>query len=98
IQLQETLAGPLFCSLNRDGVVVTGLDRWARHKVISRGWGKLDFDRVFVFLPRDGRELDIVWKILQRAYHNLFSRSARLPEAHIVSTWDWPKFSRTTLQ
>ena len=89
---------PLFCSLRRDGVVVRGLDGWAQHKVISKGWGKLDFDRVLLFLPRDRRELEAVWKILKRAYDNLFIPSARVPGAHIVSTWDWPKFSRTTLQ
>ena len=89
---------PLFCSLNCDGVAVSGLDRWAQHKVISRGWGKLDADRVLVYLPRDRRELSIVWKILRRAHDNLFNPSDKLAGEQMVSTWDWPKFSRTTLQ
>lgn len=96
--LRERQAAPLFCSLSRDGIAICGLDEWARHKVISRGWGRLDFNQVLVFLPRDHRELEVVWKILQRAYDNLFDPSAKVPGAHIVSTWDWPKFSRTTLQ
>lgn len=88
----------LFCSLTADSVVVRGLDLWAQHKVISSGWGKLDFDRVRIYPPRNRRELEVVWKILQRAHDKLFKPSANIPGAHIVSTWDLPKFSRTTLQ
>ena len=95
---REGQAASLFCSLSRDGIAICGLDRWARHQVVSRGWGKLNFDEVLVFPPRDSRELDTVWKIVRRAYDNLFDPSAGGPGAHIVSTWDWPKFSRTTLQ
>lgn len=96
--LRERQAAPLFCSLSRDGIAICGLDLWARHQVLSRGWGKLNFDEVLVFLPRNSRELDTVWKVVRRAYDNLFDPSARVPGAHMVSTWDWPKFSRTTLQ
>ena len=96
--LRERQPATLFCSLSRDGIAICGLDHWAKHQVVSRGWGKLDCDEVLVFLPRNGRELDTVWKLVRRAYDNLFDPSARIPGAHIVSIWDWPKFSRTTLQ
>ena len=98
MSLRERRPAPLFCSLGRDGIAVCGLDRWARHQVVSRGWGKLHVDEVLVFLPRNRRELDTVWKVVRRAYDNLFDPSAEVPGAHIVSTWDFPKFSRTTLQ
>jgi len=88
---------PLLCSLNCDGVMVSGLDRWARHQVVSRGWGKLMADQVLIFLPRDNMELDVVWKIFQRAYDNLFVSYTSEQGTQILSTWDWPKFLRTTL-
>ena len=95
---KERQSASYFCSLSRDGLKIRGLDLWAQHQVVSRGWGKLSSDEVLVFLPRNRRELDTVWKVVQRAYENLFDPSARVPGAHIVSTWDLPKYSRTTLQ
>lgn len=88
----------LFCSLNSKGIMIRGLDRWAKHQLISRGWGKLIPGDVLVFLPRDGKELHIIWKVLQRAYDNIYDPAAKTSGTHIVSTWDWPQFSRTTLQ
>lgn len=96
-RVRKVQSPPLLYSLNCHGVMVSGLDRWARHQVLSRGWGKLIFDQVLVFLPRDNKELDVVWKILQRAYNNLFVSSARERGSQVLSTWDWPKISRTTL-
>lgn len=95
---REGRAGPMLCSITRDGIAIRGLDQWARHQVISRGWGKLELDGVLVFLPRNDRELDTVWTVIRRAYDNLFNPSANIPGVQIVSTWDWPKFSRTSLQ
>ena len=94
----ETQPPPLLYSLNCNGVMVSGLDRWARHEVVSRSWGKPIFDQVLIFLPRSKKELDVVWKILQRAYNNLSVSSANNPELHVVSTWDLPKSSRRTLR
>jgi hypothetical protein len=88
----------LFCSLNSKGIIIRGLDRWAKHQVISRGWGKLIPGDVLIFLPRDSRELDVIWKVFERAYDNIYDPSVKASGAHIVSTWDWPQFSRTTLQ
>lgn len=88
----------LFCSLNSKGIMIRGLDRWAKHQVISRGWGKLIPGDVLVFLPRDDKELHIIWKVLQRAYDNIYDPAAKTSGTNIVSTWDWPQFSRTTLQ
>jgi len=96
-RVRRTQSPPLLYSLSCNGVMVSGLDRSAQHKVVSRGWGKLFFAQVLVFLPRDNKELDVVWKILQRAYDNLFDSSANESGTHIVSTWDWPKCLRTTL-
>ena len=89
---------PLLCSLNSKGLTIDGLDNWARHQVVSNGWGKLMSNSVLVFLPRDDYELEVCWSIVQRAYDNQFDSSAPAPGTQIVSIWDWPKTSRTTLQ
>lgn len=88
----------LLCSVSRKGLTIEGLDYWARHQVVSNGWGKLISDSVLVFLPRDNKELEVCWSIVQRAYNNIFDSSAPEPGRQLVSTWDWPKTSRTTLQ
>lgn len=88
----------LFCRLSYDGIEISGLDRWAKHKVICRGWGRLTCGEVLVYLPRTHRELETAWKIIQRAYDNLFDPSASAVGTNIVPTWEWPRFSRTTLQ
>jgi hypothetical protein len=88
----------LLCSLDRESVTVSGLDQWNRYQVLSYGWGKLVDDRVRVFLPRDRRELEIVWLIVQSAHSRLFDASVPETGSMTLSTWDWPKFSRTSLQ
>ena len=88
----------LLCSLDRENVTVSGLDRWGRHHVLACGWGRLVGDRVSVYLPRDRKELETVWSILQRAYNRRYDPSAPEPGSLTVSIWDWPKFSRTSLQ
>ena len=88
----------LLCSLERESVTVGGLDQWNRYQVLSYGWGKLVDDRVRVFLPRDRRELETVWLIVQNAHSRLFDASAPNSGSLTISTWDWPKFSRTSLQ
>ena len=88
----------LLCSLDRESVTVRRLDRWGRYQVLSNGWGRLVDDRVCVNLPRDRKELESVWRIVLRAYNRLFDPSAPEPGSQTVSTWDWPKFSRTSLQ
>lgn len=88
----------LLCSLDRDNVIVAGLDRWEQYQVLSTGWGKLVDDTVYVYLPRDGKELETVWSIVERAYDRLFDSSAPEHGSLIISTWDCPKYSRTSLQ
>lgn len=95
---RKKLSPPLLCSLNSKDLTIKGLDDWARHQVVSNGWGKLISKAVLVFLPRDDYELEVCWSIVQRAYDNQFDSSAPEPGTQLVSTWDWPKFSRTTLQ
>ncbi len=88
----------LFCSLNCDSVIVSGLDRWGQHQVLSCGWGTLIDELVCIHLPRDHKELDSVWNIVHRAYKNFFDSSGPEPGSIVLSTWDWPKYSRTSLQ
>lgn len=88
----------LLCSLDCNWVTVNGLSRWERYQVLANGWGKLVNDQVCVYLPRDHKELKIVWRVIRQAYDRLLG--PLIPEAGslVVSTWDWPKFSRTSLQ
>ena len=88
----------LLCSLNRDGITVCGLDRWARYQVLARGWGALNEASVLVYLPRNRKELEAVWKIVKRAYDIRISQPAGEVGTQVISTWDWPEFSRTSLQ
>ena len=95
--LRRKAARPL-CSLDCTSVTVSGLDRWARYQVMANGWGKLIDDRVRVCLPRDEKELEIVWSVIRRAYDRLFGPSTPEAVALVVATRDRPKFSRTSLQ
>ena len=91
-------AAQMLCSLDCDGVYLNGLDRWERHQVLANGWGKLVEHEVCVYLPRDSHELEIVWSVVQRAYDRLFGPSTPEAGSLVISTWDWPRFSRTSLQ
>lgn len=88
----------LLCSLSREGIMINGLDSWARHQVLACSWGILNRDSVRIHLPRDDKELETVWQIVRRAYDNRQSENARDNRAQVTATWDWPKFSRTSLQ
>ena len=88
----------LLCSLSREGITVYGLDRSARYQVLARGWGGLNRESVLVYLPRDGKELDAVWKNIKRAYDIRQSQPVGEVGTQVISTWDWPEFSRTSLQ
>ena len=91
-------AAQMLCSLDCNGVFLNGLDRWERYQVLAKGWGKLVDHEVCFHLPRDSKELEIVWSVVQRAYDRLMG--PLIPEAGslVISTWDWPRFSRTSLQ
>jgi len=91
-------AAKLLCSLDCNGMIVSGLDRWERYQVLANGWGKLTNDQVNVFLPRDHQEVEIVWSVLRRAYDNLFNPIPDDAGSLVVATWDSPKHSRTSLQ
>lgn len=88
----------LFCALDCNGVTIGGLSRWERYQVLANGWGKLVDDRVSVYLPRDHKELEIVWSVVRRAYDRLIGPLTPESGSLVVSTWDWPRFSRTSLQ
>jgi hypothetical protein len=88
----------LLCSLSRDGISIYGLDRWARYQVLARGWGVLNEACAQVHLPRDTNEIEAVWQIVRRAYDSRQLEPERQLERLVVSTWDWPKYSRTSLQ
>lgn len=86
------------CSLDCKGVTVNGLDRWARYQVLTNHWGTLVDDRVCVCLPRDRKELEVVWSVIRRAYDRLFEPMITDSGSLVLATWDWPKASRTSLQ
>jgi len=88
----------LLCSLDCNGVTVGGLNRWERYQVLADGWGKLINDQVCVYLPRDRKEVEIVWSIIRRAYDRLSGPLIPEPGSLVISTWDLPRFSRTGLQ
>ena len=88
----------LLCSLDCNGVIVSGLDRWERHQVLANGWGSLIDDQVCVFLPRDQKELEIVWSVIRRAHDRLFGPEKPEAGSLVISTWGLPEFSRTSLQ
>ncbi len=85
------------CSLHCGGITVSGLSRWEKHQVLANAWGKLVNDQVCVYLPRNRKELDTVWRIVQRAYDRLYCPLISEAGSTVVSTWDWPQFSRTSL-
>lgn len=98
---RRTIRNPrpvLLCNLSDDGIAIYGLDNWAKHQVVMRGWGKLINDRVQLFLPRDDDELEICWRILRTAHDSLFDPATSIPATGNRSGWDMPQFSRTTLQ
>jgi hypothetical protein len=89
---------PKMCSLNFGCVTVNGLDRWDRYQVLANGWGKLVDAQVCVYLPRDHEELEIVWRIIRQAYDGLSGTPTSESKSAKISTQDFPRFSRTSLQ
>lgn len=88
----------MFCSIGADGIVVHGLADVDRHQVLSRRWGRLHGQGVLLYMPRDADELDIVWRILERACAALVTAAVtgRSPRRALV--YELPRFSRTNLQ
>ncbi len=87
----------LFCRIDCTGISVEGLSDSERHRVLCRGWGKLESRRVKLFMPRDDEELDVCWSILYRAYCSIINSphaSATMPRAIFD---DLPEVSRTCL-
>ena len=91
-------AAQMLCSLDCNGVFLHGLDRWERYQVLVKGWGKLVEHEVCVYLPRDSKELEIVWDVVHRAYDRLMGPGTPEAGSLVISTWDWPRISRTSLQ
>jgi hypothetical protein len=86
------------CVIRRNDLTVYGLHLEERRHLVTRGWGHAEHDRVRMFLPRDEREVDICWTILQHAHFALMNPSARSTVARHRFNGDLPRFSRTTLQ
>ena len=80
----------LLCSLDCNGVFLSGLNRWERYQVLAKGWGKLVDDQVCVHLPRDSKELEIVWSVFHRAYVRLIGAATPESGSLVISTWDNP--------
>jgi hypothetical protein len=89
---------PTLCRLDCNGVTVNGLSRWEKYQVLANGWGRLIDNQVCVHLPRDHKELDIVWRIIRQAYDRLLDTSTSEPGSAGISTRNFPRFSRTSLQ
>lgn len=96
--LRKTPDPVLLCSIGTNGIVVHGLTDQSRHRVLSRGWGRLHGSNTLLFLPRDDEELDTVWSLLFSAYNHLVSRSAAALPARSARLSRLPSFSRTSLQ
>lgn len=77
--LAETAA---LCRIRPDAILVHGLSFADKHQVLSRGWGSLELIGVSIPLPKDDEELDVCWSILLRAYEQLTSAPAAMPEAN----------------
>jgi hypothetical protein len=80
-----------------NGISLPGLTDPERHQVLSRGWGRLDRQRVLLYLPRDESELAICWSILYRAYNSIINSPEQMsasPRAHFD---DYPEPSHTSL-
>ena len=88
----------LLCSIGTNGIVVHGLTDQSRHRVLSRGWGRLHGSNTLLFLPRDVEELDTVWSLLLSAYNQLISTAAAAVSVRPARTVRLPSFSRTSLQ
>jgi hypothetical protein len=86
------------CCLDCNCVTVSGLSRWDTYQVLRNGWGKLVNDQVCVYLPRDHEELEIVWSVIRQAYCRFTGPPNPESGTVMVSTWDFPRFSRTSLQ
>lgn len=88
----------LLCSIATDGIVVHGLDDASRHRVLSRGWGRLHGANTLLFMPRDDDELEIVWSLLLSAHQQLIYTPAAAVPVHGARITRLPSFSRTRLQ
>ncbi|MDX1498289.1 MAG: hypothetical protein R3176_00225 [Woeseiaceae bacterium] len=89
---------PLLCRISREGLAVYGLSDWDRHQVLLSGWGRLSQDHVLLHLPRDQRELDVCWRIVEHAFIASTLKPHGSRAARAASPWDLPRFSRTSLQ
>ena len=97
--VQRRQAAPtMLCIIGAGGIVVHGLADVDRHQVLSRRWGRLRRQGVLLYLPRDEEELEIVWRILERACKALVTKevTGRPPRRALV--YELPRFSRTNLQ
>ena len=88
----------LLCSIAADGIVVHGLNDASRHRVLSRGWGRLHGSNTLLFMPRDEDELETVWSLLLSAHQFLINASAAAVSVHVARRARLPSFSRTSLQ
>ena len=86
------------CVISRDGLSVHGLSLRDRRHLAAQGWGTVSHERVHIHLPRDEREVDVCWTILQHAHCSLLNISARSPGSRHAFYRELPRFSRTTHQ
>ena len=97
-QVLKRRPGTFFLGIGPQGLTLQGLSRWERHQVLAHGWGELVDDQVRVFSPRNNEELDVIWKIVRRAYDRLYKPATLRNASPVMTTWQLPRVSRTYLQ
>jgi hypothetical protein len=89
--LRTVCIGPqLLCHIDMEGILVPQLDAVDKAEVAFKGWASRAEDQSIIYLPRDSIEMEIVWKIILRAYQFLASRPPKF-RAPRGSSLDLPK-------
>lgn len=87
----------LLCRIDHAGIGLECLSHAERHRVLSRGWGKLEHQRIRLYMPHDEDELEVCWSILYRAYDTIINFPDRVTSAPRAFVDDLPEISYTSL-
>ena len=88
----------MLCVIDATGIVVHALTDADRYQAVSRRWGRLHGQEIYLFMPRDNEELEVVWQILLRSYSALVNAKPFEPTSRPAIFDELPRFSRTNLQ
>jgi hypothetical protein len=87
----------MLCQVSHTGISVEGLSDAERLEVLGKGWGRLEANRVQLFLPRNDSELEACWSILYRAYNSIINPPQQSPTAPAVLFGDSAEPSHMSL-